>query len=255
MNTWHWISIDPAARSGFAFWAGETLIGFGTLRPKGDKGRWTVEFAAHRDAPAGAEVFEVAEPGRCSANVVAWERVFGMYEPRVVVMEHAYGPSTLAVASLADRRGFIRALAERRGARVEEINTGIWRRCARERWGCNWTSEGEPERLKDLARSLVREHFDAIANGDEANAILVGHAALRTRVVDLTASGWAGAAVEHVADTPKPGGRGRKGKSKANALTAAVPTIDVIGTHADGTPLPVVYRPDDAAGALADRLF
>lgn len=164
----HWLSIDPGKRSGVAYWSGSELLTTAVVRPVGTKGMWCVE--------GGAPI--------CLAKLrehEAWRWAL-IGTPSLVVIEDPHGPSKSAIASLAERRGYIRALAEAAGAKVELVNTSTWRRCAEETWGCSWASARQEDRIKALSVSLVAEHYGHTVSADEAEAVLIGHAALRMRV-------------------------------------------------------------------------
>ena len=169
----HWLSIDPAKRSGVAYWRGSTLLRTAVVRPtnmnRPDRapGPWRVDDDKHASE---VDAWRAA----LRAGVSAWSNSF-------VVLERGRGASRSSDASLGERRGYIRALAECMAARVEEVELSTWRRVVAEAYGCSWPVEGE--RCKALAVSLVREHFGREVSADEADAVLVGVAALRMRVV------------------------------------------------------------------------
>lgn len=162
----HWLSIDPAKCSGVAHWRGTSCIGTVVVRPVGAKGRWRVDEVVHK------------------SEVDAWRAALSTTSNSLVVLEHGRGASRSSDASLGERRGYIRALAECTGARVEEIELSTWRRVVAEHYGCSWPVDGEA--CKRLAVSLVAEHYHRIVTPDEADAVLVGHAALRMRIIDTT---------------------------------------------------------------------
>ena len=158
----HWLSIDPAKRSGVAYWRGSSLIGTAVVQPLGAKGRWRVD-----DVKYESEVW-------------AWRAALADHNS-LVVLERGRGASRNSDASLGERRGYIRAMAECTGAKVEEVELSTWRRVVAEAYGCSWPVEGE--RCKALAVSLVAEHYGRQVSDDEADAVLVGVAALRMRLV------------------------------------------------------------------------
>lgn len=241
MSAWPWLSLDLATLSGFTQWIGNEPVAVGHIRPKGSLGKWVVSWQAVRNpvsrAPTdfdgdtcGEITFEPGQPGEPLAVIRPWMALMKA-RPRLVIAERPFGKFRKADASLAERRGLVLGLAAREGARLEILNTGTWRRVATESWGCSWLSDGDTERLKNTSISLVREHYGwHVAVADEAEALLVGHAALRTRVVDITTDGWGvGARPDKPARTKSP----RKSKSAKSAPSSA----------------PI------QAGELADRLF
>ena len=198
---WPWLSLDLAGLSGFTQWIGPTPVAVGHIRPRGELGKYVLSYSAvpkggprplatSTDEGRGELVFDFLGPGQPLPFVQAWSEVF-RFRPRVVVVERPHGKFRKADAALAEIRGVVKALAGLGGARLEQLNTGTWRRAATEAWGCTWLSEGDSERLKAQSVALVREHFKwEVAIHDEAEAMLVGAGALRTRLIDLTTDGW-----------------------------------------------------------------
>lgn len=160
-----WISVDPGTRSGLAVWAGAVLEATAVVRPIGKLGRW---------ATLG---------GEARGEAMAWNRVLGGADA-VAVEGCGFGLPRGALASLSRKIGGLERSAELAGVRFVEVNVSEWRRVVAEAWGCSWPRDSEA--CKRLAQSLVLEHFGRQVSEDEADAVLVGHAALRMRLVDAT---------------------------------------------------------------------
>lgn len=102
---------------------------------------------------------------------------------------------SVAVASIRDRRpamvdtatggfytaGYIAALCEQRKIPVTEVNTSSWRKVCGEAWGVSFPAKSDA--AKALSIALVREHYGVTCTDDEADAVLLGFWALRTRTV------------------------------------------------------------------------
>lgn len=177
----YWLSVDPATKTGVARWDGSRLMGSGTLRvvktakeakalrvPKG----WLLWEPERAGAPLLAGVVAATTREAWAALLIGAEHV---------AIEEAMGFSAKAVAQLAWRRGYIAALCEERGIPVTEVNTSSWRKAAGEAWGVTFPAKSDA--AKALAIDLVREHYGITCTDDEADAVLVGHWALRTRTV------------------------------------------------------------------------
>lgn len=163
-----WISIDPATKTGIARWRGPNLVGVATLRPPTAKER-----LGHGKGVVvcGKTVY--------TDRLGFWSQELALAE--AVVMEEAMGFSPKAVAQLAFRRGYITACAELRVIPVHEVNTSSWRKVAGEAWGVSFPAKSDA--AKALSIALVQEHYGVECTDDEADAVLVGHWALRTRTV------------------------------------------------------------------------
>lgn len=165
-----WLSADLSKScSGLALWRGSELLRVASLRPKGKQGKHAF----------GSVTYE--------SDIAAWRSAFrGPGEERLGALVHEAG--------LGHRMGTARILAEHRGGvlmlwriacggPVVSVNVNEWRRVAREAWGVSWPKDGAA--CKALAVSLVREHYGREVSKDEADAVLVGVWALRTRAVEV----------------------------------------------------------------------
>lgn len=164
----NWCSIDPANKAGIAFWVDGKLIRTRVIRKMGSKGKWLV----------GNDV--------CPSRIGAW--YFALNGQNVVVTEEGCGQFTTAVKSQAAIRGYIEAVCD--GAtdsgfvtRFLTVNVSEWRRVIKEAYGVSWPAK--TERKKALSIQLVKEHFGISVTDDEADAVLLGAAALRMGLVDL----------------------------------------------------------------------
>lgn len=160
-----WLSVDPGTRSGVAEWVGSSLVATCVVRPIGKLGRWTA---------LGPEV---------RGEAAAWRQTLAGVS--VAVCEACgFGLPRSALASLSRRIGGIERSAEHAGVAFVEVNVSEWRRVTAEAWDVSWPKDGPA--CKALAQSLVREHYGREVGEDEADAVLIGHAALRMRKVDVT---------------------------------------------------------------------
>lgn len=167
-----WASIDPATKSGVALWDRAGLGSTAVLRPVGKSG-WTAE----RDGRKSAKAIHKHEH-RC------WVEVLG--ELDVAVVEVGRGASRTADKSLAERRGYIRAICETHGVRYVEVELSTWRRAITD----EMRELGEPltwgvgDDTKSQALTLVTRLYGLSGiTSDEADAVLIGRAAMRLRLV------------------------------------------------------------------------
>lgn len=172
-----WLSIDPATKTGIARWDGERLLGVATMRPPGAKEAKSQGVTkALGQTVASAQGVDVYRDRKH-----AWASLLSGCD--AVVIEEAMGFRPKAVSQLAFRRGYIAAFCESRGITYAEVNTSEWRRVAGEAFGVSFPANSEA--AKALAIKLVREHYGAECSDDEADAVLVGLWAIRTRALDL----------------------------------------------------------------------
>lgn len=164
----NWCSIDPANRAGIAFWVNDNLVGTIVVRKMGSKGKWLV----------GKETY--------NSRFEAWRLAVGICE--TVITEEGCGQFATAVKSQAGIRGYIEAVCDCAtfnglATRFLTVNVSEWRRVIKEAYGVSWPAK--TERKKALSIQLVQEHFDISVTDDEADAVLLGAAALRMGLVDL----------------------------------------------------------------------
>jgi hypothetical protein len=164
-----WASVDAANVSGVALW-GDSGLGYTTrVRPVGKLGTWAVE-------RAGAKVEKTDE-------LTAWRTALAHCD--TVVVEVGRGASRNADASLGARRGYIRAVCEMLGTSYVELELSTWRRAIVD----EMAERGEPltwgrgDVTKAQAATLVRSLYGISPSGDECDAVLIGVAAKRLRLV------------------------------------------------------------------------
>lgn len=153
-----WVSIDPAKCSGVAAWVDRTLVSATFVKPRGAKGAYYV----------GAEVY----PSR----LAAWHHVYVGAE--AVVIERGFGGMATAVRSQGMHIGWHQCECARRQLPAPvEVNVSEWRRAIREDCGVTWPKDSE--RCKVLSVQLVSRLYGRDVGPDEADAVLLGRAALR----------------------------------------------------------------------------
>lgn len=167
-----WTSIDPATVSGVAQWglAGRPdAPATGRVRPMGKGGAW---------------VYEEGKTKAKGTEHLVW-RCQLMYRERVVV-EVGRGASRNADASLGARRGYIRAVCDSVGAEYIELELSTWRRAIADEMReldepLTW---GTGDATKAQALTLVTRLYGLSGiTADEADAVLIGRAAQRLRLV------------------------------------------------------------------------
>lgn len=167
-----WLSADLSkSRSGLALWRGSDLLRVATVRAVGSKGRHAFLGRTH------------------DTDIAAWQTAFrGPGDERIGALVHEAGLGHHMTTSriLAEHRGGVLMLwrLASGGGPVVSVNVNEWRRVAREAWGVSWPKDGAA--CKALAVQLVREHYGRDVTKDEADAVLVGHWALRTRAIEVT---------------------------------------------------------------------
>lgn len=167
-----WASIDAATKSGIAYWQEGQQAGTCVLRPVGKSG-WTMA----RDGRS------TGKSGHKPEHVVWREAVAAL---DAVVVEVGRGPSRTADKSLAERRGYIRAVCELQSVRYVELELSTWRRAIAD----EMRELGEPltwgkgDDTKAQALTLVTRLYGLSGiTADEADAVLIGRAAQRLRLV------------------------------------------------------------------------
>lgn len=172
-----WLSVDPATKTGLARWEDETLVSVATMRPPAPKE------AKSRGVSKASGIVVASTQG---ADIYlgrkhAWAAQLSGVE--AVVIEEAMGFRPKAVSQLAFRRGYVAAFCESRGVAYVEVNTSEWRRVAGEAFRVSFPANSDA--AKALSIALVREHYQIECSDDEADAVLVGLWAIRTRSIGL----------------------------------------------------------------------
>jgi hypothetical protein len=169
-----WASIDPASKSGIAYWKGSELYGYGVIRPVGATGKHKAPILLR----AGGVVLE-DYPTRHDAWKMTLAKVRGL------VIEEGFGRFTNAVKAQAHLRGYIEAVWDSlaRGNPVTVVNVSEWRRVIKEAYDVSWPKDSK--RCKAMSVFLVKDVIGLTVTDDEADAILLGVAAVRMRLVDL----------------------------------------------------------------------
>lgn len=173
----HWLSVDPADKSGIVIWAGDKAVNIGTLRPAGAreaKGMPNPSRAlvvnAHALTPLAASGLRPFAGPR-----EAWSMLLSGVS--AVVVEESFGDSVKTVAQMGERRGYIEALCDERGVQFHTINTMVWRKTCGDRLDKSWPPASKAAKQRSI--DLVAEHCDGlVVTGDEGDAYWVGRAAI-----------------------------------------------------------------------------
>jgi len=154
-----WVSIDPAKGiAGLAYWDDERLVGTSFIKARGSKGKHYL----------GESILD--------SFYQAWYAALASQEK--IFMERGSGGRMNIVNAQGWMRGYIACMAESMGAAHEEINVSVWRRCIKEGFDVSWPKNSD--RCKALAIKLVKKKFKMdVTHPDEADAVLVGVAAMR----------------------------------------------------------------------------
>jgi hypothetical protein len=147
-------------KSGIAVWKGDQFLSTFTLRKYGNS-RYKIDEAIKK------------------SRREAWRDCLHGHE--LVVIERGAGHRPNVVNAQAWLRGYIAAICEGIGAVVREINVSEWRRVIREEQGISWPAGREEK--KRLAQNLVKSIYGIKPSEDEADAVLIGRAAIRLGVL------------------------------------------------------------------------
>ncbi len=162
----NWMSIDPAkGKMGVARWCGATLCETLIIKARGNKGAFY----------CGTTV--------CPSRRAAIGELFGWsYQPLMVVMEKGAGGRANIVDAQGWIRGYIQCLADSYDVPSAVVNVSEWRRVIKEDHGVSWPRDRD--RKKALAVRLVSELYARDVCDDEADAVLIGRAAMRMGMVE-----------------------------------------------------------------------
>jgi len=157
-----WASVDPAKGiAGIAWWNDDELAGTSCIKPRGTNGLFYV----------GYTVFE--------SRIEAWKAALSGSEK--VFLEKGAGGRANIIDAQGWIRGYIECLAEYQGSVTTTINVSEWRRCIAEAFKISWPKDRD--RKKALAVTLVKDKKGISVTNDEADAVLIGVAALRMRMI------------------------------------------------------------------------
>jgi hypothetical protein len=180
------ISIDIGRGvAGVAYFEGESLLGSFIVRPKGAKGKY-LQDKPHPSKPSTKTGIEFA----CKQDVwldtlqgsglIQSMRPFEAWDPfRGVVMEKAIGNRSNVINAQAEERGYLKCLCDQAGLATKVMGQAEWRRVVKEQDNFSWPAKGEDK--KRAAVVLVRQIYHIDVTQDEADAILMGRAAIFER--------------------------------------------------------------------------
>ncbi len=173
-----WISVDPAAHTGIAFWRGPTLVQVATLEPatKAEAKHYGKGALAIRGL---ARLAAARQSSLHNTDYAAWSTL--LVNVRAVVVEEGFGPSAKTVAQHAERRGFIRAMCAARIIPFHVVNVNEWRKVVGQTNG--FTFPRESALAKARAMELIAPMIGSPVSDDEADAACAGLWALATRTV------------------------------------------------------------------------
>lgn len=170
-----WMSVDAALnRSGVALWRGPDLLEAFTLRPMGVSGQW----ARWKE---GKKLY--SEPSRRDAWASACRA------PTALVLAVERGAHRNADRALGRATGYLEAVADWRRMAYADVELMTWRRAIAEVMEARGTPitwpAGESKTVAIAAARALYPALGAAVTDDEAEAVLIGRAAMRLRLVDV----------------------------------------------------------------------
>lgn len=156
------IVIDPAKVSGVAIFNGNgELCKSLVVKPMGGKGKWY----------AGAEIYE--------SQILAWDSVYrSIPTNKRVIIERGFGAMMTAVRAQGIQIGWHNCMCANYGIESPtQVNVSEWRRVISEDCKISWPKDSD--RCKKLSVQLVMRLYDIDVTADEADAVLLGRAAIR----------------------------------------------------------------------------
>jgi hypothetical protein len=164
------LSVDCATTSGVAVWDKTGLLSARTLRPVGKGPTW-----AHW-----------AEGVKVTTYLRRWN-AWNAVAMRTIVAAVERGANRSADRSLGRSLGYLEAVADSIGATFVTVELSTWRRAISEEMAERGTPitwpKGESKRVAiDVAKALYPQLGEGVTD-DEAEAVLIGHAARRLRLV------------------------------------------------------------------------
>jgi len=163
-----WISIDPATTSGVANWDNDTLVNTVVVKPRGTSGKWY----------RGSEIH--------ASRFLAWLHTYDHTDAKLgglpVVIERGFGGMATAVRAQGMQIGWHQCMCAllQRSAPIE-VNVAEWRRVIKEDLQVSWPKDSK--RAKQLSIQLVHKVYGITVTEDEADAVLLGRAAIRMGLV------------------------------------------------------------------------
>lgn len=163
-----WASIDPSNKAGIAYWDNDRLVNTTVLRRVGARGKYALGAFTH------------------PTRFIAWR--LALCQCSAAVCEEGFGRFATAVKSQAEIRGYIKCACDSIGYHdgrvigLSVVNVNEWRRVIKEAFGVSWPAT--TERQKALSVQLVKRHHGVDVTDDEADAVLLGCAALRMGLVN-----------------------------------------------------------------------
>lgn len=180
------ISIDIGkGKAGVAYFEGETLLASIIVRPKGVKGKFCQDKPSltkttaktSLDYPNKVDVWRDALVGD---GLLPTMRPFELWEEfKGCVMEKAIGNRSNVINAQAEERGFITCLCMQLGIKTKVMGQAEWRRVIKEQDDFSWPADVDDK--KTAAVALVQELYHVTVTEDEADAILMGRAAIFER--------------------------------------------------------------------------
>lgn len=162
---YQWASIDPATgKSGVALWEGSLLQATFVIKKRGNKGAYY----------CGSTI--------CESRRAAWGTGLKWAVDGTVIIEKGAGDRPNVVNAQGWLRGYIEHACEMQNTGLRVVSVSEWRRVIREAQGISWPSGRDPK--KQLAIRTVKDLYGVDVTDDEADAVLLGHAALRMGMVE-----------------------------------------------------------------------
>ena len=158
-----WLSVDPANKSGLAYWEDARLVNTTVLRKMGATGKHITGGGVFKDRWG------------------AW--MYAIDSEKTVICEEGFGRFPAAIAAQGEQRGFIKAACMYKEIPFIVVNTKEWGRVIKETFSISWPAQ--TERKKALAVQLVKGRFGIDVTDDEADAVLIGVAAMRMGLVNV----------------------------------------------------------------------
>lgn len=182
-----WLSADIAEVTGLALWRGLELVRTAALAAVGKRGSYRLGDVLYEDEMrAWLAAYRASAPLDDRPVVLVVEDVHVARRGQTLLVQPAL--------SLARRHGRVdawwQASAPARRA-VVRVEVATWREVARQTLSLgtfkpgSWSWPKRGEDCKPVAQQLVREHYGRDVSEDEADAVMVGHWALRTRAVEV----------------------------------------------------------------------